>query len=144
MEDLDSKNSEDKNEGDKELDDLLCEEDNEFKQKKEEEIIRKKTTMITEDLKASLMQDLDIKKSVVNVKDSNLVAQTNNDKTKPTTESKIVQSKVSAVSPTISTVINSELDNIDDKKNYVIIAETCLNLKTQWRKKLSQLSIINT
>ena len=37
-------------------------------------------------------------------------------------------------------LINSELDNIDDKKNYVIIAETCLNLKTQWRKKLSQLS----
>ncbi len=110
MDDLESKNSEEKNEGDKELDDLLCEEDNEFKQKKEEEIIRKKTTMITEDLKASLMQDLDIKKSVVNVKDSNLIAQTNNDKTKPTTESKIVQSKVSAVSPTISTVINSELD----------------------------------
>jgi hypothetical protein len=110
LDDLESKNSEEKNEGDKELDDLLCEEDNEFKQKKEEEIIRKKTTMITEDLKASLMQDLDIKKSVVNVKDSNLIAQTNNDKTKPTTESKIVQSKVSAVSPTISTVINSELD----------------------------------
>jgi len=110
LKDLESKNSEEKNEGDKELDDLLCEEDVEFKQKKEEEIIRKKTTMKTEDLKASLMQDLDIKKSLVNVKDSNIISKTSLDKTKPTTESNLIQSKISAVSPSISTVNNSELD----------------------------------
>ena len=128
MEDLESKNSEDKNESDKELDDLLCEEDNEFKQKKEEEIIRKKTTMITEDLKASLMQDLDIKKSVVNVKDSNLVAQTNNDKTKPTTESKIVQSKVESKNKNIYVITFLEFFHSADRMKSIGVLQEELTL----------------
>ena len=119
LEDLESEEENEKDLSHKDLDDLLCEEDTKFKETKEAEILRKKTSKIEEDyITSTIPADVSksnfresIRRSITNFREA--------EKSKSIIDSKINQVKTSSLPKSIenTSILNkeSEMEFYDEK-----------------------------